>query len=394
MARFVLQHASNHNVYEDEKVIGPADLGPGVDAASSWSVRKHTLRGGKRDGVEQITVDNGRLSFDVLPTRGMGIWLARLGEARVGWQSPVTDGPVHPALVNLTARAGLGWLQGFDELMARCGLESNGPPNFDAQGRVIQGLHGRIANIPAREVSVVVDDQPPHAIHVKGSVDESELFFGRLRLTTVISTIPGSNRLTMLDEVTNLRGVPGSFQLLYHWNFGPPQLEAGSRFVAPIQAVCPRDARAVEGLDQFDQFEGPVSGFAEQCYFMRLHAGADHRTVVLLRNRAGDQGVALRFDIRQMPCFTLWKCTQSLEDGYVTGLEPGVNFPNARAFEEAQGRVQTLAPGESALLETTLEVLGSAHEVAAVESEIQRIQEQGGAAVIHRTPVGPFARLS
>ena len=30
---------------------------------------------------------------------------------------------------------GLGWLEGFDELFVRCGLDSNGPPLFDAQGR-------------------------------------------------------------------------------------------------------------------------------------------------------------------------------------------------------------------------------------------------------------------
>ena len=391
MPKFVLQDPDSY-VWVDQQVIGPVDLGQKpTDPGATWSATKQTLHGGRREGVDQITVDNGCLAFDVLPTRGLGIWAARLGASRVGWRSPVSDGPIHPALVDLSARAGLGWLQGFDELLARCGLESNGPPNVDAQGRVVQGLHGRIANIPARDVSIVVDDQAPHAIHVEGSVDESELFFGRLRLTTRISTVPGSNSFTVRDQVTNLRGVPGSFQLLYHWNFGPPQLGKGSRFVAPIQTLCPRDAQAMAGLDQFDRFDGPVPGFAEQCYFMHLHAAADHRTLVLLRNEAGDQGIALRFDTRQLPCFTLWKCTQSLEDGYVTGLEPGVNFPNPRPFEDARGRVPTLPPGGSATFKTTLEVLVTAPEVAAIEVEILEIQQRSGAPVIYPLPVEPFA---
>jgi hypothetical protein len=389
MPTFLLQDAETGRWF-DERVIRPQDAGHGGDSCA-WSVTKQTLRGGRRAGVDRITVDNGRLAFDVLPTRGLGLWAARLGATRIGWQSPVTDGPVHPAFIELGARSGLGWLQGFDELLARCGLESNGPPNFDAQGRLVQGLHGRIANIPARRVAVTIEDEPPHAIVVEGEVDEAELFFGRLRLATRIRTVPGSGSLTVQDRVSNLGGVPSPCQLLYHWNFGPPQLEAGSRLVAPVHTVCPRDARAAAGSRAYDLFGPPEPGFAEQVYYFLLHAGADHRTVVLLRNRAGDQGVALRFDARQLPCFTLWKCTQSREDGYVTGLEPGINYPNARPFEQARGRVASLPPGGLVEFVTTLEVLTSAQAVAAVESEVAHIQQQGGPAVVHGTPVEPFA---
>ena len=72
----------------------------------------------------------------VLPTRGMGIWrvtaAGRSGTADVGWKSPVR-GPVHPAFVDLGEPSGLGWLDGFDEFFVRCGLESNGAPDFDAK---------------------------------------------------------------------------------------------------------------------------------------------------------------------------------------------------------------------------------------------------------------------
>ncbi|NOY28743.1 MAG: DUF4432 family protein [Planctomycetes bacterium] len=106
------------------------------------------------DGVQVIEVDTGRMRLSILPTRGMGIWRAELPDGeRLGWKSPV-HGPVHPKFVPLTDPSGLGWLDGFDELVVRCGLESNGGPAFDEEnGRLVYPLHGRIANRPAHHVS-------------------------------------------------------------------------------------------------------------------------------------------------------------------------------------------------------------------------------------------------
>ncbi len=38
-----------------------------------WSVHKYTLRGGKQAGVDVVVVNNGRLNFIVVPTRGMSV---------------------------------------------------------------------------------------------------------------------------------------------------------------------------------------------------------------------------------------------------------------------------------------------------------------------------------
>src|ERR1700710_1771260 len=80
-----------------------------------WSVRKRTLRGGLRDGVDVVEVHNGALAFTVLPTRGMGLWRGDYHGLPLGWRSPVM-GPVHPKFVHPGEAAGLGWLAGFDEL--------------------------------------------------------------------------------------------------------------------------------------------------------------------------------------------------------------------------------------------------------------------------------------
>ena len=39
---------------------------------------------------------------------------------------------MHPRWVPLSEPSGIGWLDGFDELVARCGLFSHGAPDFDA----------------------------------------------------------------------------------------------------------------------------------------------------------------------------------------------------------------------------------------------------------------------
>lgn len=361
----------------------------GLTGAPAWSVARRTLRGGRRDGVDLIRFDNGALALDVVPTRGMNLWRGRYHSDRLGWDSPVVDGPVHPAMVNLADLGGLGWLQGFDEMMARCGLEHNGAP-YTRDGTTYP-LHGRIANLPAHYVALHVDEAPPHTLTLEGHVDEARLFGPRLRLVTRYTTVPGSNRVVVRDEVTNLGDTPADLELLYHWNFGPPHLEEGSRLVAPARVVVPRDARAVEGIGHYDTYGPPEPGSTEQVYFFELFGdGPDGRTVALLRDRAGGRGVALRFATRQLPCFTLWKNSAGRNDGYVTGLEPATNYPNPKPFEAERRRVIALDPGASHVAETTLEVLDTAEGVAAVEAEIAALQAQGAPRIYER-PAEPYA---
>ena len=354
-------------------------------AAASWSVSKRRLHGGRREGVDLIELDNGALKMAIVPTRGMGLWRGSYKGLALGWNSPVQDGPVNPSYVNLAASGGLGWLDGFDELLARCGLESNGAPTGNYT------LHGKIANLPASYVAVHVAEEPPYEITIEGHVDEVRLFGLQVRMVTKISTVPGSNRLVVRDEFHNLKDQAEEIQALYHWNFGPPFLGKGSKFVAPFRVITPRDPRAQEGLSEHDVYGGPQPGFAEQCYFYELHSGGDgnKQTLALLRSESGDKGVALRFSTAQLPCFTLWKNTGGLRDGYVTGLEPATNYPNPRPAEQARGRVVSLPPDGKHVVETVLEVFDTADGVSGAEAEIAQLQALG-APKINATPTEPY----
>ena len=149
--------------------------------------------GGAADQVEVIEVDTGAVRVIVLPTRGMSIWQLESEGVRFGWNSPVS-GPVHPARVPVFDPSGLGWLDGFDELLVRCGLESNGAPEFDAQGKLVYPLHGRIGNLAADSLAIEYDEASGR-LEVIGEVRESRLFFknftlrSRLRVTASLSLI-------------------------------------------------------------------------------------------------------------------------------------------------------------------------------------------------------------
>jgi hypothetical protein len=364
--------------------IGPGDVR--LPVTESWSVRKRTLRGGLRDGVDLIEVNNGALAFSVLPTRGMGLWRGDYRGLRLGWDAPVT-GPVHPKFVNTSDRGGIGWLHGFDEWLCRCGLAWNGPPGDD--GGTMLTLHGRIANQPAHKVEVEVGTEPPYPLTVRGEVEEGGLFYPRLLLRTEYTTTPGSNRATIQDQVTNRGGSPAEMQLLYHCNLGPPLATAGGRFHTPVDEMWPMTAHAAGGIGEYPVVAGPRAGFAEQVYCFRPAHDAAGQTLAVLHDASARRAIALRWSVAQLPCFTLWKNTADVNDGYVVGLEPATNFPRFRAAERPAGRVATLLPGATWQASWSMEVADDAAAVVALVDEVNALQAAISPAV-HRTPLtGP-----
>jgi hypothetical protein len=359
--------------------------------SNHWSIHKRTLKGGLRDGIDLIEIDNGALSYAILPTRGMGLWRGEYHGIPLGWKSPI-HGPVHPRNVNIADRGGIGWLQGFDEWLCRCGLAFNGPPGEDVYSdragqtrRDLLTLHGRIANQPAYYVEVRVGLDPPYELSVTGQVEEGGLFYPHLVLTTTYTTIPGSNRVVIHDQIENRGAQSAQMQLLYHCNIGAPLLEAGSRFAVPVREMAPISARAADGIDTLETYTGPTTGFAEQVYCFDPLADASGRTVAMLYNHKREKAIVLRFSRQQLPCFTVWKNTAALEDGYVTGLEPATNFPNFRAFEREQGRVVTLPAAGKWETTWSIEVHDSAAAVSGVLAEIVSLQALAKA-IVHRTP--------
>ncbi len=369
----ILDAASN------EYVAGSAEMK--LDS-SPFLVRKKTHHAGLSAGVDEIEISNGDFSFTVLPTRGMSVHKAKYKDEFIGWKSPV-NGPVHPAFVDVSEPSGLGWLDGFDELLVRCGLESNGAPEHDNEtGRLLYPLHGRIGNRPAQKVIVEVTDD---AVTLTGVVEEIRFHFLKLRMTSQFTIGKGENGFRIKDTVQNLSASPAEVQMLYHMNFGPPLLDAGSRVIAPVKTIVPRNDHAATGIAGWDNYEAAQPGFEEQVYFFELLAGDDGNTKAMLKNAHGTRGAVLSFNKQQLPAFTVWKNTTSEADGFVTGIEPGTNFPNPRPYEGEQGRVVKLEAGGSTSFDFGFEYLADEGSVPRTETIVRKLQGSV-APTVHKSP--------
>jgi galactose mutarotase-like enzyme len=354
------------------------NCGMKLAGSSEWSIHKRTLRGGVSEGVDVVTVNNGVLSFDVVPTRGMGLWRGHCQGVRLGWDSPARF-PVHPTFVNQVAQNGCGWMTGFNEWICRCGLETLGRPATPPSGSDHSTadnftLHGHIANIPANYVAAEVRDEDRGYLKITGRIDESHLFGPNFLLETSIESEVGSKSLTIRDRVTNRGSQPREVELMYHMNFGAPILSSASRIVASVIEIASYDKQAAASINSWSSFQEPTSGFIEQCYFLKLAEDAHGNTSVLLYNENLGLGVLLSFCLAELPCFTLWKHTAGLGDGYVTGLEPGTNYPLPKSFERQNGRLTRLMPGMSYEASMHISIITDHESLGAIKSQILSVQ--------------------
>ncbi|HBC82912.1 MAG TPA: DUF4432 domain-containing protein [Escherichia sp.] len=339
---------------------------------TAFSIEQKVLHGGKQEGskILVITSQDG-LTITLSPTRGMNLLHIEGFGAKMGWDSPVKE-VVNPAFINLESRNGLGWLEGFNEMMVRCGYEWTGHP-VTADGQIYT-LHGKAGNTPASQVEVEVADAAPHEIRIRGLIKESTFKKADLQTMTELRYVPGSNSFSLHDVLTNHADYPHDYQIIYHSNFGMPILEEGARFLAPISSISPFNDYAKEGLKTWQTYAGPTKGFDEMVFNIQPLSGEDHQTLAAVVNKAGNKGAAIQFDTRQLPMLTLWKNTDTVKQGYVTGIEPGTNYAYPVTIEREQKRVKQLEPGASTQFDLTYTLLHSSEQVADVEKKIAAIQ--------------------
>ena len=359
---------------------GSSQTGSLDRSGDGWSVRSQILHGGKQEGVQLITIDSGTMQIDVIPTRGMSIFEVRYGDMRLGWDSPVEE-IVHPSLIDLESRGGLGWLEGFNEWMVRCGLEFAGHPGADEfvtnTGDIATmdlTLHGKIGNIPASAVEVLVDSQPPYRIRVRGTVYEKFFFGPKLKLVSEISVVPGEATFRIDDHVTNEGALDQEFQIIYHTNFGTPLLGEGARLHVAAQQIAPMNDHAIQGIDGYATYEGPTAGFIEQVYLIEPYADGEGMSGAVLQSATGDRAASMRWSTEQLPYLTIWKNTAATADGYVTGVEPATGYPFNRSVERAAGRLPTLTPGQTRRFTLDIGLHTGESEVAAAVDTVQSIQ--------------------
>jgi hypothetical protein len=105
-----------------------------------------------------------------------------------------------------------------------------------------------------------------------------------------------------------------------------------------------------------------------------------------MHNKAGTQGVAIGFNTKQLPALTLWKNTDTLKQGYVTGMEPGTNYAYNHTIEKAQGRIRQLEPNQTTTFDLEYHFLTSKNDVQKVVQQIDSIQGKKTTEII-KTPM-------
>ncbi|MCO7609735.1 aldose 1-epimerase family protein [Pseudomonas chlororaphis] len=355
----------------------------GLKTAQPFSVTLRTLHGGRQEGVSIVDIDNGQMKLSLVPTRGMNVLQASVGDVRLGWDSPVKE-VVNPAFIELNGRGGLGWLEGFNELVTRCGYEWVGHPGMD-NGELLT-LHGRAANIPASKVTLHIDEQPPYAIHLRGELKEQAFKKVDFSVATELVTEPGSTSFTLNDRLTNNGDYAKEYQALYHSNFSTPFLELGAKFAAPVKQVSPFNDKAKADLGDWQTYRGPTRDYDETVYNVVPYADAQGETLAVLHNKAGSLGVSLGFNTRQLPVFSLWKNTDTQGQGYVTGLEPGTSFSYNRRYQRPLNLVPTIGPKEQREFQIRYSLLA---DKVAVDNALNRVSQiqQGRQTEVRPTPL-------
>lgn len=363
-------HAKTYVLTNVDKGI---ELGNWQVSGQNFKIEQQVLHGGKQEGSKVITIKSPNFSVALSPTRGMGLLNAQGNGIRLGWDSPVKE-VVNPSFINLDSRNGLGWLDGFNEMMVRCGYEWTGHPvNADGQ---IYSLHGKAQNTPASYVEVEVDDKAPYTIRIRGLIKESTFKKADLQTMTELVYVPGESSFKLHDVLTNHADYPHDYQIIYHSNFGQPILEEGAQFLAPVSEVSPFNDYAVKGLDTWRTYLAPTKNFDEMVFNLKPLADQKGQTVAALINKAGNKGVSIEFNTAQLPVLTLWKNTDTLKQGYVTGIEPGTSYAYPVTIERAQNRVKKIQPGQSISFDLTYSLLSNANQVKQTQNRIDSIQAQ------------------
>ena len=311
------------------------------DVSQLVSTRAVTLSDGNEDGVRAIDARaSGGLSAMILADRGLDLGAVWAGGHQVGWQS--TTGAVHPAYFDET-----DWLRSFHGgLLTTCGLQNVGLPSRDEGRR--HGLHGRISNIAARNVSHhVVEEEGRLVAEVTGEMRETDVFGADLLLRRRITLPMGETVLRVDDEVINQGFATAGLMLLYHVNVGYPVVDAGARLITPPARVSPRDDTARAGMAERAEYPPPTAGFVEQVFRHELDHAEGQVSASIIEpgfEPTGGIGVTVSWDPGQLPLMWQWRM---LGLGmYLTGLEPANCDLAGRAAQREAGSLEQLEPGE------------------------------------------------
>ena len=323
--------------------------------------------GSKGDGMRLVQIRNGKgLTATLSPDRCLDICRLEYKGVNLSYMSPT--GYVAPNYYN-SSEFMWNFTAGF---LTTCGTENAGTAVED-DGELTE-THGRISNVPAEQLCCATDysgGEP--AMKVSGEMNQGVMFHGKMVLSREVAMHTDKNLITITDTLTNIGGETRPCMMLYHMNMGYPMLDEGAEILLPTKEVRPRDARAAEGTEEYNQFPAPTAAFAEQVYYHTLASDPQGMSCAALYNKKIGKGVLIRFDTSTLNRFVQWKMP-GVRD-YVLGFEPSNCEVEGRKKMREEGKLQFIAPGESKRFHLEISILDGEEEAAQARSLVQSLLE-------------------
>lgn len=240
-------------------------------------------------------------------------------------------------------------------MLYTCGLDNVGPSCTDDDG-TIYPIHGRIGHTPAYDVSTTAKWSGDELCYtIEGIMRYGRLFGPNLTLKRNIRSYLGSNKIEISDTVSNDGFDIEEFMILYHFNFSYPIIDEGTILHLPLLETKARDEVAAIEIDTFNQFHAPLDDYPEQVFYHTMKADENGETYAIIENKNLGINVKLTWNIDVLPELIQWKSMKSGD--YALGVEPANCLVSGRLGEREQGRIKTIAPGESINYKLSLEIL-------------------------------------
>jgi hypothetical protein len=358
------------------------------DLSALGGVRSVVLDNGVERGVRALEFRTGSgLAFDVLVDRAMDIGPAEHRGRSFGWRS--ATGFRHPSLHEYRDEDGLAWLRSFSGLMVTAGLDHTlftaevdaSQYRYPHRNTVWNGLHGRVANIPAHLIGYGEEWRADNActLWAEGEVRQAAIFGEHLRLRRRVEADLGGNAIRLIDTVTNHGFDPTPHMLLYHINLGWPLVDDGARLVAPIARTRWSTDSVREQRVSYQHFPPPRPRFVEQVYAHDLVADDAGRVSAAVVNERLGLGVQVEWSQREFPYFFEWLHLR--EGAYAVGLEPSTHDVGGELEAREGGSMIWLGAGESRTYNTGFSVLDGGAVIDQVIQSVESRQRQPAADV-------------
>ncbi|MEA4831838.1 MAG: aldose 1-epimerase family protein [Oscillospiraceae bacterium] len=316
------------------------------DQIISFSVSRFEEGRARGTRIASISTPAG-LDATVVCDRCMDLYNVRYKGINLNYITPV--GIAAPQYYDAS---GAGWLRNFfGGFLTSCGLRNIGSP--DSYGGESFGLHGRLSNIPAEQLSYSRDGG---GVRLSGVMTEA-CAFGEaftLRREYFFPAESGSEAEFFFEDcVTNVSHTARPFMQLYHFNIGYPFLCESSVPVIKSKKIVPRDEYAALHAENYSDITSPVDEYREMCYYHTLEKDENGVRSFGMKNSALGLSLEISFDdfskkpaASALDVFVQWKMFQ--KGAYVMGLEPANATLDGYEENIRNGTLKTLAPGESA----------------------------------------------